>query len=105
MDQKLQRLDEEHNTLKQELSQLGTRRNGKLAIRIRPSAPSVIHASRVCAHISATVHGDEFQARETFQRPVEYEVVNRDRSIERIADGIVEIIPREPLSLGESVWM
>src|SRR5262249_59625164 len=57
------------------------------------------------AEIAAAVHGQDLEPGMAREHAVEDEIMQRERRLERIADHIVEIEPRQALCLGETVGM
>ena len=88
----------EHHRVEIDLLQVFGRRLGQLVGDVGARAPSVIDAARIAAEIAAAVHGEDLQVRVALQHAVEDQVVQRDRGIERVADHVGEIEPREALA-------
>ena len=65
----------------------------------------MIDTSRIGAKISAAMHRQDFETRMTLQNAIEYQIVQRDRRLQRIADDIIEIKARQPGGVGEAIGM
>ena len=65
----------------------------------------MVDAPGIAAEIAAAVHGEDLQLGVTLEHAVEDQVVQGQRSLERIADDVVEVEARQPLALGEAVGM
>ena len=62
--------------------------------RVGPRPPHVIHARRVVGDVTSAVRGDQLELRKPLEDPVEDEVAQRDRGVERVADDVGEVVIR-----------
>src|SRR5262249_39817992 len=83
-------------------------RRGRLrqcAVTIGTRSTGMIDTSRISTKVSAAMHRQDFESRMTIANAIEYQVVQRDRCLERITDDIVKVKPCQPRSVSETIRM
>jgi 2-deoxy-D-gluconate 3-dehydrogenase len=93
----------EHDSVEINLTQVGRRWQGQIAVRILPGTPRMIDAPGVGRQVAATMHSHELEVRKSCQRSTEDQVVQRQRRLQRIAEHVVEVEVRQPLPLRKAV--
>src|SRR6266404_7808059 len=88
-----ERLGREHQRVEIELIEIAARLLLELNVRVtilRRDEAGMVATRRVGAEIAAAVRGDDLQAGEAIERALEDQMLQGDRRIERIADGVRE---------------
>src|SRR6516165_2092987 len=86
----------EHHRIDIDSSEVIRGRLRQSTVTIGTRAPSMVDAPGISAKISAAMHRQDLEPGMTLEHAIEYQIMQRDRRLQRIADNIVEVKACQP---------
>src|SRR5215469_5211016 len=95
----------EHHRIDIDSSEVIRGRLRQSTVTIGTRAPGMVDATGISAKISAAMHRQDLEPGMTLEHAIEYQIMQRDSRLQRIADNIVEVKACQPGRVSETVGM